>query len=48
LPVIPAFFWWSFIIWDDKYKSLMTLGFYKRNLYFWDVRRSGGESGWYA
>jgi len=48
LPCIPAFFWWSFIVWDDKNKNIMSLGFYKRNLYFWDTRRSGGESGWYA
>ena len=47
-PVVPAFFWWTFILWEDKQKAMLSLGFFRRELYYWDTRRSGGESGWYA
>ena len=48
IPTVPALFWWTFLAWDEEYKKLITLGFYKRELYFWDARRSGGDTGWYA
>ncbi len=47
-PIVPAFFWYSFLAWEDPYKKLMTFGIFKRDLYFWDTKRSGGDTGWYS
>ena len=47
IPAVPAFVWMAFVILPDDLQDLISLGFYKRNLYWWDTRLSGGSHGWY-
>lgn len=44
---VPTALWFSFPALDDDKQNFLSMGFYKRNLYYWDTTKSGGDGGWY-
>ena len=44
---VPTAVWLAFPALDDDKQDFLSLGIYKRNMYYWDTTKSGGNGGWY-